>query len=129
MRHQVSEPPIILQGFLFFHVLTHFFHLFKHSFEVRPLGSSSLAIFVCMRWRTFVLLPMPVSHVVLLPAAWAVSPISRSFGTNWFWQFLAYFNHSQLLITRIIQPAHKNAVHHYDILPTSATCSACFVTS
>ena len=47
MRHQVSEPPIVLQGFLFLHILTFFKTLLKHSFEARPLGSSSLAIFVC----------------------------------------------------------------------------------
>ena len=42
MRHQVSESPIVLQGFLFLYTYFDIFlHLFKYSFEARPLGSSS----------------------------------------------------------------------------------------
>ena len=63
------------------------------------------------------------SHVVLLRAAWAVS---NSLERKWVW---ACFGHSQLLTSKIIQPATKISVRHYDILPTSTTFSACFVTS
>jgi hypothetical protein len=42
VRHQVSESPIVLQGFLFLYTYFDIFlHLFKYSFEARPLGSSS----------------------------------------------------------------------------------------
>ena len=115
MRHQISESPIVLQVFLFLHIFTNF-HLCLSiiSFEARPLGSSSLAIFVCARWGALVLLPVPVwSSSALLERKWA----------------LACFGHSQLLTSKFIQPGHKTLVHQYNILPTSTTCSAFCVTS
>ena len=81
-----------------------FLHLFTHSFEARHLDPYLLVIFVCMCWSTLVLLPMPVSTWSSFPLPWAVSPISRSFGKK---LVLACFNHSQLLTSKVIQPAHK----------------------
>ena len=114
MRHQVSESPIVLR-FSCFYIFCFFLKpLLKHSLEARPLGSSSLAIFVCARWGALVLLPVPVwSSFALLERKWV----------------LACFGHSQLLTSKFIQPGHKTLVHHYNILPTSTTCSAFCVTS
>ena len=100
--------------------------LFKHSFEARPLGSSSLAIFVCARWSALVLLPVPVwSSFALLGRSLQPAGLLER---KW---VLACFGHSQLLTSKFIQPGpgHKTFIHHYNILPTSATRSACFVTS
>ena len=44
-----------------FYMCLHILTLYKHSCEARPLGSSSLQIFVCMRWSTLVLLPVLLS--------------------------------------------------------------------
>ena len=98
--------------------------LFKHSFEARPLGSSYLAIFVCARWSALVLLPVPVwsSFALLGQSLQPAGLLER----KW---VLACFGHSQLLISKFIQPGIKTLVHHYNILPTSTTCSACFMTS
>ena len=62
------------------------------------------------------LLPVLVSHVVLLRAAWAVSPISKSFGKgNGFWHALA--THScELEYSSSQWPAHKISARHNDIL-------------
>ena len=88
----------------------------KHSFEAHPLGSSSLAIFVCTCWSALVLLPVPVlSSFALLGES---LPPAGLLERKW---VLACFGHSQLLTSKFIQPGHKTLVHHYNILPTS-TC-------
>ena len=119
VRHQVSESAIVLQGFLFY-IFWQFLPLFKHSFEARPLGSSSLAIFVCARWGALVLLPVPVWFSFAL-LGWSLQPASL-LERKW---VLACFGHSQLLTSKFIQPGHKT----FNILPTSTTCSAFCVTS
>ena len=128
VRHQVSESPNRFTGFPVFPCFDNYLPLFKHSFEARPLGSSSLAIFVCARWSSLVLLPVPV-WLVLLRAAWAVSSTSRSFGKKmgfgWFWHALAITAAN----LKIYPTGAQNFSPHCNILPTSTTCSACFVTS
>ena len=100
VRHQVSESPIVLQAFLFLHIFDNFLPLFKHSFEARPLGSSSLAIFVCARWSALVLLPVPVwsSFPLLGRSLQPASLLER----KW---VLACFGHSQLLTSKFNYPA------------------------
>ena len=99
-------------GFPVFTYFDNCLPLFKHSFEARPLGSSSLAIFVCARWSALVLLPVPV-WLVLLRTAWAVSSTSWSFGKKmgfgWFWHALAI-----TAANLKIYPAgaHTSNIHH-----------------
>ena len=106
-----------------FYIIWQLFASVKHSFEARPLGSSSLAIFVCARWRALVLLPVPVwsSFALLGQSLQTADLLERKWVS-------ACFGHSQLLTSKFIQPGHRSLVHHYNILPTSATCSASFVT-
>ena len=124
VHHQVSEPLTVLHGFLFYIYFGNILPLLKHSFEARPLGFSSLAIFVCARWGALVLLPVPVwsSFALLGRSLQPASLLER----KW---VVACFGHLQLLTSKFIQPGHKPLVHHYNILPTSTTGSAFCVTS
>ena len=116
--------PLSFYGFPVFTYFVFFEPLLKHSLEARPLGSSSLAIFVCARWGALVLLPVPVwSSFALLGRSLQPAGLLER---KW---VLACFGHSQLLTSKFIQPGQKKLVHHYNILPTSTTCSACCVTS
>ena len=125
MRHQVSEPPIVLQGFLLLHVLTHFYiclsivlkrvHLDPHPWR---------SLFACVGTHLCFcpcLSLIRASFLLLGRSLQAAGLLERKL-------VLAFFDHSTLLTSKFIQPAHKIAVHHYDILPTYTTCSACFVT-
>ena len=67
------------------------------------------------------LLPVLVSHVVLLRAAWAVSPISKSFGKEMGFGMLWPLTAANLNI-------HPASGQRTKIQPVTTTYSACFVT-
>ena len=123
MRHQVSESPIVLQAFLFLHILTTIdiclsivlkhVHLDPHPWRSLFARVGALVLLPVPVWSSFALLGRSLQPAGLLERKWV----------------LACFGHSQLLTSKFIQPGQKKLVHHYNILPTSTTCSACFVTS
>ena len=124
VRHQVSASPIVLQGFLFLHILTNCFISVQASFRsastwililgdlcLRALGRTGAFARACL---------------VLLRAAWTGSSTSKSFGKKIGFGMLWPLTAANL---KFFQPGHKTLVHHYNILPTSTTCSAFCVTS
>ena len=124
VRHHVSESPIVLQGFLFLHILTKF----------------SLCLSIVLKrvhldphpWRS--LFARVGAHLCFCPCL--SGPPSRCLGGLFNQQgflerkwVLTCFGHSQLLTSKFIQPGHKTSVHHYNILPASTTYLAFCVTS
>ena len=120
MRHQVSGPLIVLQVFLFLHILTIVYlclnivlkrvHLDPHPWRsLFARAGAHLCFCPCLSgWSSFALLGRSLQPAGLLERKWVLD----GFGMLW---------PSQLLTSKFIQPGH--------ILATSTTCSACFVTS
>ena len=118
VRHQVSESPIVLQAFLFLHIMTIIYLCLSIVLKRVHLDPHP--------WRS--LLARVGAHLCFCPCL--SGPPSRCLGGLFNQQvFWKENGHSQLLTSKFIQPGHKTLVHHYNILPTSTTCSAFCVTS
>jgi len=124
MRHQVNESPIVLQAFLFLHILAIIYLCL--SIVLKRVRLDPRPWHLCLRALERTCAAFARACLVLLRAAWAVSSTSRSFGKKMGFGMLWPLAAANL---KIYPARQKTLVHHYNILPTSTTCSACFVTS
>ena len=129
---QVSESPIVLQGFLA-SCFTYFYLCLSIVLKRVHLDPDSLrSLFACVGVHLCFCPCLCLMWLMWSSSMWSSSALPgqtlQSASLLERKLVAACFGHSQLPPSKFIHPAHWDSVRQYDILPTSTTCSACFVT-
>ena len=123
MRHQVNESPIVLQAFLFLHILAIIYLCL--SIVLKRVRLDPRPWHLCLRALERTCAAFARACLVLLRAAWAVSSTSRSFGKKMGSGMLWPLTAANLKIYPAGAQNFSPSLQH----TTNIHLSACFVTS